>query len=250
MQNMYVGDIGDYGKYGLLRALFPTQGDYILGIVWYLVPDEIHKTDGRHIAYLTKPSYRQHDAELFDILKGVVDSGRRHIDEIQKANIFSPDAIYLDKTLSFYGISAYSSVGRNRRLAIRKNWLEEALRVTEKCDAVFLDPDNGIETPSVLKHTKAGPKYVYLDEIEKFASRGQTVVVYHHFGHHGTHEHQIRQRKKQLREKLGNHKHIISLRFKRYSPRAYFVITESTRIVDGVKHFVNSSWKQCFELVG
>ena len=35
MQNMYVGDIGDYGKYGLLRALLPTNnklGIYGMGL--------------------------------------------------------------------------------------------------------------------------------------------------------------------------------------------------------------------------
>lgn len=38
MQDRYVGDIGDFGKYGLLRAL--CAHDLSLGVVWYLVPDE------------------------------------------------------------------------------------------------------------------------------------------------------------------------------------------------------------------
>lgn len=43
MQNRYVGDVGDFGKYHLLKAL--CRGDdgkaaLSLGVVWYLVPDE------------------------------------------------------------------------------------------------------------------------------------------------------------------------------------------------------------------
>ena len=37
MQNRYVGDIGDYLKLGILRALSPG---YHLGVAWWLFPDE------------------------------------------------------------------------------------------------------------------------------------------------------------------------------------------------------------------
>ena len=52
MQNMYVGDIGDYGKYGLLKAIMPSISK--LGIVWYLVTDENHLNDGKYIDYLSE----------------------------------------------------------------------------------------------------------------------------------------------------------------------------------------------------
>ena len=38
MQNRYVGDIGDFGKYGLLRALYHGRQ---LGVAWYLCPDDV-----------------------------------------------------------------------------------------------------------------------------------------------------------------------------------------------------------------
>lgn len=38
MQNRYVGDIGDFAKYGLLWALSPQKR---LGVAWYLYPDEV-----------------------------------------------------------------------------------------------------------------------------------------------------------------------------------------------------------------
>ena len=49
MQNRYVGDIGDFGKYGLLRAHFGRkyQIPLRLGVVWYLFPDEPPKDPAR-----------------------------------------------------------------------------------------------------------------------------------------------------------------------------------------------------------
>ena len=49
VQNRYAGDIGDYLKLAILRAL--SRG-YRLGIAWWLYPDESHNGDGRHIGYL------------------------------------------------------------------------------------------------------------------------------------------------------------------------------------------------------
>ena len=46
MQNRYAGDIGDYGKLGLLRSLSRTG--LRIGVNWYLTPDEDRNGDGRH----------------------------------------------------------------------------------------------------------------------------------------------------------------------------------------------------------
>ncbi len=250
MQNMYVGDIGDYGKYGLLRAIF---SDYRLGIVWYLVPNEKHKTDGKYIDYLSKPGYRRHDEELFKKLRTIVDSGKRHVSEIEKSGIFHSNTIYFNQELTYDGIDANSEEGRSRRILLRERWLEAALKKTKDCRAIFLDPDNGIETPSVKRYSKASPKYVCFDEIAKFASRKQIVVVYHHLGRNGTHEFQISQRALQLKSNLNCSDRIISLRFKSYSPRAYFIITNDQMyqpLEFKINKFLQSSWKQCFELAG
>ena len=52
MQNRYVGDIGDFGKLGLLRAL--SSKGLSIGVNWYLTTDESHNGDGRHVDYLAK----------------------------------------------------------------------------------------------------------------------------------------------------------------------------------------------------
>jgi len=80
MQNRYVGDVGDFGKYGLLRGIFQKPPEYKLGIVWYLVPDgygdsKSATNDGKHIAYLedcNKPRFRGCDEDLYDYLKSIV----------------------------------------------------------------------------------------------------------------------------------------------------------------------------------
>jgi len=45
MQDRYAGDVGDFVKLGLLRAISPGRK---LGVAWYRYPDEAHNGDGRH----------------------------------------------------------------------------------------------------------------------------------------------------------------------------------------------------------
>ena len=71
MQDKYAGDIGDYAKLGLLRAL---RKDRKLGVAWYRVPDEPGSPDGKKIGYQKNPDcYRRFDPDLFDHLKKIVD---------------------------------------------------------------------------------------------------------------------------------------------------------------------------------
>lgn len=56
MQDRYAGDIGDFGKLGLLRQ-FASAG-LSVGINCYHTPDEAHNSDGLHIGYLQKKEFR------------------------------------------------------------------------------------------------------------------------------------------------------------------------------------------------
>ncbi len=77
MQDRYVGDIGDFVKLAILRALSLGRR---LGVGWWLHPDSGPPGDGRHIGYLDEPAVWRHlDPELFDALRGVVRSGRRQV---------------------------------------------------------------------------------------------------------------------------------------------------------------------------
>ena len=66
MKNQYVGDVGDYGKYGLLRYI-SNKGIHI-GVNWYLTEDD-DSNDGKFISYLSKESERKYDGELYDFLR-------------------------------------------------------------------------------------------------------------------------------------------------------------------------------------
>ena len=95
MQNRYVGDIGDYLKYALLRAL---SKDLKLGIAWFLTLDEIHNNDGKHTAYLEYPErWRFLDQILFDELLKIKNE-IRSIELIEKK-------IFFQKVRSFFPIS-------------------------------------------------------------------------------------------------------------------------------------------------
>jgi hypothetical protein len=74
VKNQYLGDIGDFGKFGLLRALVGVSNQPLsLGIVWYLTHDEPYNTCGRFLTYLEQPErYRHLDSELFDALRDIV----------------------------------------------------------------------------------------------------------------------------------------------------------------------------------
>lgn len=76
MRARAAGDGGDFGKYGLLRAITRPgitkkggQETLSLGVVWYRHPDEKATNDGEHIDYLG-PSGRED--LLYDCLSKIV----------------------------------------------------------------------------------------------------------------------------------------------------------------------------------
>lgn len=80
MQDGYAGDIGDHGKFALLRAIAQTA-QMRLGLHWWLTSAGARPNDGRHTTYLTSSKgelrYRATDPELFDALRTIVSSGSR-----------------------------------------------------------------------------------------------------------------------------------------------------------------------------
>src|SRR3954469_25385617 len=135
MQNRYVGDIGDYLKLSILRALSPG---YRLGVAWWLFPDEVHNSDGRHVEYLNHPDqWRHFDPELFDALRRVVSSGQRNVRALQASHLI-PEA-----TCAYDVIPNGGPVAQ--RLSARRSWLVRVRRTLAPANLLFLDPDNGLE---------------------------------------------------------------------------------------------------------
>ncbi len=175
MQNRFVGDIGDFGKYGLLRALtgiYPEEEPRLsLGVVWY-VPDEetIQRTPqsyGNNIGYLNKQDqFRSLDPKLYDCLAEIVRSGRRSLKSVEQSGIL--------------GNTAFHEASTTKGGESRKKWMDYAIKHTTGKKIIFLDPDTGIAPRSMPMGRKDSPKYTYPNEIHEFLNHQQTVVIYQH----------------------------------------------------------------------
>ena len=98
MQDRYVGDIGDFAKYALLRRLagLPGQRPMRVAVVWCLFPDEIHNSDGRHISYLGRAEFAGLDDELRVILREIVHSGSRCISAVAAGGVLPCGTVFYD----------------------------------------------------------------------------------------------------------------------------------------------------------
>ena len=203
MQDRYTGDVGDFGKYGLLRALagvHPREDPPLqLGIVWYAVPDG--GRDGDHRSYLDKPQeYKDCDPVLFTRMLAVQNT--RAIAAVPRLGIFPGETRYFEEYVPQIG---------------RADWYSRAMTQTQNCDLIFLDPDNGLR-----ESDRPSPKHVLVDEVGPFVERGQSVILYHHPGRHTTHDAQITE----LRQRLGERfkREVIGLRYRRGTSRAFVII--------------------------
>jgi hypothetical protein len=247
MQNRYVGDVGDFAKYGLLRRLV-ADGEFELAVVWCLFDDESHNADGRHTSYLKRPEFRSLDPELHDRLARIVKQGRRSVRQVSKARIFPPKTTFFDML-----IAPPNDVRTDRtaRETHRAMWLSRALAATVSCDLVFFDPDNGLETPSVPRRARKAGKYVFLDELKPFWNRGQSLVVYHHLNRTAS----VRVQTDILRERFSANfpKAAIlkSLLFRRGSCRHFWIVGQKRHVpglAAGIEAMLESGWAGYFEI--
>jgi hypothetical protein len=207
MQNRYVGDIGDFLKLGILRALSPG---YRLGVAWWLFPDEDHNKDGRHIGYLDQPTQWRHlDPQLFDALAEIVSSGQRDVRALERANIL-------------HGAIFASDVMPVVRQA-REQWFASVQRTLEGANLVFVDPDNGLEPDGYSHGSGKSGKSVLLSELRELARPGGCLIVYHHHTRRkGGHQSEIEHWADRLR--VSGFRTVDALRARPYSPRVFFLL--------------------------
>ncbi len=166
MQNRYAGDIGDYGKFGLLRSLGSTG--FRIGVNWYLTPDETHNNDGRCVSYLQDDVLCPGDDELRRKLRPIV-AGQRSVAALERAGLL--DAVFYHAPLD--------SRAAVDRTASRSEWHANALDCLAGANLIFLDPDNGLMVPSAEGTVKEN-KYVKLSEIADYCRRNASVIWYQH----------------------------------------------------------------------
>lgn len=201
MQHRYVGDIGDFAKFGLLR-LFGKYG-LRLGVNWYLNPAEESNQDGRFVRYA---DLRDLDPLLHDRLQAIVRSGVRSVHALEEG-ILPASTVFFGEPLS-----------ENHR----EEWFRRAQFATSDADIVLLDPDNGITPSSSPLHS---PKHAAPHEIRSYLSAGQSVVVYQHW--------RLPPKSEQFQEKftqmfsLGA-REVLAVTFWRHGRRTFFVAATAT----------------------
>jgi len=204
--------------------------------IWYLLPDE-DNNDGLHTGYVDKPEYIECDKLLCESLRKVIMSGRRSVKTLERHVLLQEDPIYFSQRLDFHQRFPFQTgKDKNNREVERKKWLGAARQSIAICNAVFIDPDNGLEINSVPKinQLKSG-KYAYFNEISELIKGKHACVIYHHLNrhkNHGTHAKQIESRVAELRKKVvvDSPSKIFAVSFRPYSPRAFFIVRPAGRV--------------------
>ena len=184
MQDRFVGDVGDFGKYGLLRTLTrglagceqdkPTgYGDggraLRLGVIWYYVAtDGALPSIGPAFNYLnqTTPLHRRIrmcDQELFAVLSSMVAKGDRRIVSVEQSGALPAGTVYVREPIN--GVLP------------RSRWLFQAADAVRDCELVFLDPDKGLVfdegNPNGVSHEHAS-----YQEVAQLWGRGKSLIIY------------------------------------------------------------------------
>lgn len=228
MQDGYVGDVGDFGKYGLLRWLCRADehGPALrLGVLWYRVirGEKAMSGDGSHTEYLFRPSLKERllrecDPDLFEKMRNLV-VNERTVEAVETSGVLPDDTLFFNAPLDFEG----TPVGE--RHSKRQAWCNAGLARVTGADLVFADPDTGLEVPTYDRLSLKGPKYTYYDDIAPCWKRGQSLVVYQHMSRTNGGQEQIAQRCGELRRRLPG-ADPIALWFRRRSSRVYFVVAQ------------------------
>jgi hypothetical protein len=162
MQIQYIGGVGDFRKFALLRHLMPGRR---LAVCWYLTgANEKTRNHERHFDYLTRPHAFRHLApELYDQL---VEFGRnRHavadpLTALQSSGMLE-DAVFIRREVP-------------NKASSRTLWAKGLANSVNGANLVFLDPDNGIEGRRLTK------RHVALAEIASLRQKDRVLIIGHH----------------------------------------------------------------------
>ncbi len=167
MRCRWCGDIGDFGKYGLLRTIFGRPED-CKGSGLTMAVEWCRNTSIQGSGYVRVPEQlRPLDANLYDALAGMCENDRC---------LLTIRELAILPTKQFH-YTPLSGLTRARR---RCGWLTGAFERTNGAAVVFIDPDTGIATQSMEDRPNNSPKHIYVDEIQRFFNRKQSLIVYQH----------------------------------------------------------------------
>ena len=171
MKNQYVGDIGDYGKYGLLRFL--ANRGIRIGVNWYLTEND-GSADGRFTHYLKQDSEEIYDSAIYKALKKIAFHKKKTVQMVEESGII-PGASFYNEVLKS------SSLEVGARESFRDHWFEASFPSLQGAELIFADPDNGISYRKTAR-TKDSEKFILPDEVARYYDKGKNVVYYCHKG--------------------------------------------------------------------
>ena len=252
MQEKYLGDTPDFGKYALLRALCNTQTGLRLGVNWYLtIGSEVDKSDnndGNKRHHATNPNnYKPIDPDLWERLNHFQQEKQRSLSLLEASGVLPDDTLYHSEQLSLASIK-----GKDNKLSERLKWVESGLSKLEPADLVFVDPDNGFQSLT-KRHHKRGPKFTYYDEIKSYINRNQTVVAIQFMGRQVGGVPALSARiKRDLKSKLRINEDIHILKNRAGKSILYFIIPSqqhSALISNSLDTFLDGPASRIFERV-
>ena len=237
MQDRYVADVGDFGKFQLFRYLFnhkesPLDGK-ALAQIWFMHEGEgKENNDGKHIDYfdrmLGSDEYLEHS--LMDLIM----RNKREVTELEELKLL--------KNTKFY----YKEIPR--ALEDRYLWLNQALTFSNKSQIVAVAPDNGMAlkcnrvektfdflTLSAHYAQKTFPhKYIFADEVSYFYRLPylEVCIVYQHLSRCFSHNEQINALLRSLQNEYEN---VLAIKHKPYSPRVFFFLSKSQVIHESLE---------------
>jgi hypothetical protein len=256
MQDRYVADVGDFGKYGLLRALAQGVPHLVVGVVWYLVDvhsvegKEAERKDGKHDGYLYgKPAHQRTfaacDPWLYSVMQQMRQLPNRGVRMIEEGAVLPDSTRFFHEPVPGFGKGPYpGAVQQELRWHKRMTWHKAARTAVEACDLVFTDPDNGIRfLDRPLMTEKPSHKHSYWHELESYLEAGKSLVAYHHLGRHNDHQQQIGDCLRKIRE-LGYQ--AWAVHYRRGTSRAFVIVPackeHELMLMDRCQRFVGLRW--------
>ncbi|MFW5647699.1 MAG: hypothetical protein ACOCG5_01295 [Candidatus Alkaliphilus sp. MAG34] len=239
MQDRYVGDVGDFGKFGILRQI--ADSGLKVGVNWYRTykPEEHHNNDGKHIGYFDNKLFEQCDDVLLDRLREVVGKGRR-IAALEGAGLVSNAQYY----------SAILRPGNDGSFS-REAWYNNSLKALSQSDIIFCDPDNGLLVKSVSLASAKSDKYITMDELISYYLSGKSVIFYNHRCREKEKVYLQRFKPLQLRNELVSAKWK-GLKFARGSVRDFIFILQPIhfeKVNNVIGKMMQSNWNRHFSVL-
>ncbi|HCX99499.1 MAG TPA: hypothetical protein DG754_05100 [Bacteroidales bacterium] len=238
MQNRYVGDIGDFTKYFLLKQL--ALSGLKVGVNWYFVEPtnkelKSNSGDGKHTDYLIADKYniRSADPALFDKLRTLVVKGNRDINSIAEFGV-------LPHINNFYAEPIALNIARD-------SWFKNSLASLKACDVVFNDPDNGIIPKSVSPVSSNAKKYLLLDELQElYSTAKKTVVIYQHTARTGKVEQQILSKISEVEELLSiQNKNLVQVLYTGLGTSRFYIVVKQPSHSAQIDSSLNSILEKC-----